>query len=438
MGEDRISILPIDLLHHILLLVPAKCVMSTCILSKRWKYVSNSIPTLDLRKWKTQKPFSEEGKMETKSFKKFLDTVLFLHEKPSIKKLYLDLDEDFDESQVSRWISNIIKRKVEEFYLHMIYSRIFCTIPLSFFTCDSLTLLDLRCNEDGVGKFIIPKNPNTVYFPKLKILQLQSLQFLDEITSTRKFFSNCPILEELSLTDCEMSERLCIANPTLKHLVITHCRLLESTVEIYAPNLLTISYIAEPAEDYLLSIFPSLVEANIKIDTEDFSQYDHPIEVFVKIFENLSSAKLLRICADSFMYGTFVVSVSDIQFNDSLTFSNLIHLEVDYLLHYDRFDSPNLIRTFFKFLQRLPTLESILFPQSVKITCVEDDDCWSLDPRRSPPHLKVIKFKKFEGQSMELNVIKLFLKYVRFLESVTIVDSLRLSEDHLEQNSVMK
>ncbi|XP_026410536.1 F-box protein At4g09920-like [Papaver somniferum] len=376
MGEDRISILPVDLLHHILSLVPAKCATPTCILSKIWKYVSNSIPTLDLRKWKTQKPFREEGNMETKSFKKFLDTVLFLHEKPSIQKFYLDLDEDFDKSQVSRWISNIIKCKVEEFYLHMIYSRIFCTIPLSFFTCDSLTLLDLRCNKDGVGKFIIPNNPNTVYFPKLEILWLQSLQFLYEITSTRKFFSNCPILEELSLNGCEMSERLCIANPTLKHLAITHCRLLESTVEIYAPKLLTISYIAEPAEDYILSSFPSLVEANIKIDLKDFSQYDHPIEVFVKIFEKLSSAKFLRICADSFL--------------------------------------------------------------SVKITCVEDDDCWSLDPRRSPPHLKVIKFKNFEGQSMELNVIKLFLKYVRFIEGVTIVASLRLSEDHLEQNIFMK
>ncbi|XP_026453078.1 uncharacterized protein LOC113353806 [Papaver somniferum] len=200
--------------------------------------------------------------------------------------------------------------KLKNFYLHMIYSRTFCTIPLSFFTCDSLTLLDLRCNEDGVGKFIIPKNPNTIYFTKLKILRLQSHQFLDVITSTRKFFSNCPILEELSLTYYEIAERLCIANPTLKHLAITHCRLLESTVEIYAPNLLTISYIAEPAEDYLLSSFPSLVEDNIKFNIEDFSEYNHPIEVFVKIFEKLSSAKLFRICADSFLVCVIILDDS--------------------------------------------------------------------------------------------------------------------------------
>lgn len=285
--------------------------MSTCILSKRWKYVSNSISTLDFRKWRTQKPFSEEGKLETKSFKNFLDTVLFLHEKPNIQKFYLDLNEDFDESQV---------------FMFAWHSRTSSIFPLSFFTCDSLTLLDLSFDSDVVGKFIVP---NTLYFPKLKILRLVSFQFVNEITSTRKFFSNCPILEELSLTYCDMFEGLCIANPALKHLVIINCGLTESTVEIYAPNLLTISYIAVAADDFRLSSFPSLEEAKIKFDLRDCDEYDILNEVFVKIFEIFSSAKLLKICAESFLvclitlddslhllcccgnnqYGTVVVSV---------------------------------------------------------------------------------------------------------------------------------
>ncbi|XP_026416434.1 putative F-box/LRR-repeat protein At5g41630 [Papaver somniferum] len=321
MGEDRISNLPDEILHRILSLVPAKCAMSTCILSKRWKYVSNSISTLDFRKWRTQKPFSEEGKLETKSFKNFLDTVVFLHEKPNIQKFYLDLNEDFDESQVFRWVSNIIKRKVEEFYLYMTYSRTSCIFPLSFFTYDSLTLLDLSFDNDVV----------------------------------------------------------------------------EATVEIYAPNLLTISYIAVATNDFPLSSFPSLEEAKIRFDLRDCDEYDILNEVCVKIFEKFSSAKLLKICAELFL----VLNESDIQLNNSLTFNNLIHLE------------------------------------GCKIAFVEDDDYWSL-PKCLSPHLRAIKFKIFGSQLMDLNTIKLFLKNGRFLESVTIEASRRLSEDHLRQNSVMK
>ncbi|RZC88518.1 hypothetical protein C5167_016379 [Papaver somniferum] len=172
-----------------------------------------------------------------------------------------------------------------------------------------------------------------------------------------------------------MFEGLCIANPALKHLVIINCGLTESTVEIYAPNLLTISYIAVAADDFRLSSFPSLEEAKIKFDLRDCDEYDILNEVFVKIFEIFSSAKLLKICAESFL--------------------------------------------------------------GCKIAFVEDDDYWSL-PKCLPPHLKAIKFKNFGRKLMELNAIKLFLKNARFLESVTIVGSRRLSADHLKQNSVMK
>ncbi|KAI3954533.1 hypothetical protein MKW92_033547, partial [Papaver armeniacum] len=269
--------------------------MSTCILSKRWKYVSNSIPILHFREWRTQYGAGKQEKLEMKCFKNFLDTVLYLHEKPNIQKVYLDLDERFDESRVNRWISTIIKRKVEEFCLQMEYSST-SIFPLSFFTCDSLTLLDLSFDDEVVGEFTIP---NAVYLPKLKILRLRSLSFANEITSTRIFFSNCPILEELSLTYCNMFERLCIVNPALKHLDITYCHLEESTVEISAPNLLTISYKGDPAADFVFSSFPSLVQADVKFDIPHESYY--PSKTLIKIFEKLSSAKLLKICADIFL-----------------------------------------------------------------------------------------------------------------------------------------
>ncbi|XP_026426087.1 putative F-box/FBD/LRR-repeat protein At4g03220 [Papaver somniferum] len=54
--EDKISDLPDELIHHILSFLPIKYYMSTSILSKRWKYLSDSIHTLDFREWLTTEP----------------------------------------------------------------------------------------------------------------------------------------------------------------------------------------------------------------------------------------------------------------------------------------------------------------------------------------------------------------------------------------------
>ncbi|KAI3843064.1 hypothetical protein MKX03_018319 [Papaver bracteatum] len=80
----------------------------------------------------------------------------------------------------------------------------------------------------------------------------------------------------------------------------------------------------------------------------------------------------------------------------------------------------------------LPNLESILFAESIHISEEEedDDDYWQVDPKPSLPRLKSIKFKKFEGEPLEINVIKFFLLHARFLETVTIVVSPWHPKDH--------
>ncbi|KAI3883997.1 hypothetical protein MKW92_002311, partial [Papaver armeniacum] len=186
--------------------------MSTCILSKRWKYVSNSIPILDFRDWRNVDSTVKQKRLETQQFMDFLDTALCLHEKPSIQKFQLSWDSLLDESRVNRWVSVIIKRKVKELFLSVeSQSQTSFIFPLSLFTCNSLTVLDLH----GLRLNI----PNTVSFPRLKLLRLRFMQFEDGI-SLNKLFSNCPILEELSLTCCRglKSEVLCIANLSLKNL----------------------------------------------------------------------------------------------------------------------------------------------------------------------------------------------------------------------------
>ncbi|KAI3968425.1 hypothetical protein MKW92_012689, partial [Papaver armeniacum] len=99
-----------------------------------------------------------------------------------------------------------------------------------------------------------------------------------------------------------MSEGLCIVNPALKHLSISSCRILNnSSVEISAPNLLTITYRGKLPPDFVLDSFPSLVEAVVDFYIDDDKEYDYLGKVFFKFFEKLSSAKLLKICTYSFL-----------------------------------------------------------------------------------------------------------------------------------------
>lgn len=257
-GEDKISNLPDPPTHHILSFLPAKCALSTCILSKRWKYLSDSIPTLDFRHWRVCNRIEEEKLQETKRFVNLLDRVLCLHEKPKIQKFCLSWDEHFDESRVNNWIAIVVKRKVEELFLSKGSTTPFI-FPLSLFTCDSLIVLDLAMTRLNV--------PNKVHFPRLKLLRLRRIDFVNGFL-LKQLVSNCPILEELSLICCGglRSEVLCIANLALKNLYISYCNFEESTtVKICTPNLSSISYGKQVPADFVIDSFPSLVEADIDI-----------------------------------------------------------------------------------------------------------------------------------------------------------------------------
>ncbi|KAI3888202.1 hypothetical protein MKX03_012081, partial [Papaver bracteatum] len=315
-GEDNISNLPDALINHILSFLPTKCGLSTCILSKRWKYVVYSIPVLDFRNWRATK--SRNYHRETKRFMNFLDTVVFRYEKFNVQKFYLDWDRVLDVSRVNRWISAIMKHKVEEFGLSIEVLEASSIIPIVVSISDSLTLLELDLFVITGAKFTIP---NTVSFPKLEILRLTRLSFLGE-TSSSSLISNCPILKELSLSDSLMPEEFSIAHPALKHLSITFCDLTECTVKISAPNLLTLFYRGCLPADFVLNGFPSLVEADVDcLIGEEYGNNTN--KVFVKLFERLSSAKILKICPSSFP----VLKKANIFLSGLLTFNNLIHLE---------------------------------------------------------------------------------------------------------------
>ncbi|XP_026423721.1 F-box/FBD/LRR-repeat protein At1g78750-like [Papaver somniferum] len=262
--------------------------MSTCVLSKRWKCVSNSIPTLDFRGCEAGNRTVKEKRLKTQQFMDFLDTVLCLHEKPNIQKFYLSWDEFFNPSRVNKWISIVIKRKVEELFLSVPSETYYFIFPLSLFTCDSLAVLEL--DLDGLRLNV----PTTISFPRLKLLRLRRMKFVNGI-SIEKLVSKCPILEELSLRDCRglESEVLCIANLALKNLYISHWHFRESTLKICSPNLSTISYGYLAPADFVIDNFSSLVEADI--DITFFKNDGSEKFILIELLKKLASVKLLKI-----------------------------------------------------------------------------------------------------------------------------------------------
>lgn len=99
-----------------------------------------------------------------------------------------------DSYRVNAWISAIVRRNIEELSISLDSVHELVLLPDSLFTSATLVVLDLDM------PFVF-KVPRTICFSSLKSLSLKSVVFSDDYL-TRKLFSGFPVLEDLSLTDC--------------------------------------------------------------------------------------------------------------------------------------------------------------------------------------------------------------------------------------------
>ncbi|KAI3831660.1 hypothetical protein MKX03_021136 [Papaver bracteatum] len=163
-GEDRLSNLYDPLLHHIFSFLPFKCVVATCILSKRWKELWISSPVLNIQEWRrySRSRFletrdgntdqeDEYWSQETTELVNFMDRMLhqshplFRNDLPNIKKFCLDYDTTYASRSISGWILTLMMRKVEEISLRI---PIEFVVPMSLFTCETLTVLKIEMSGD--------------------------------------------------------------------------------------------------------------------------------------------------------------------------------------------------------------------------------------------------------------------------------------------------
>ncbi|KAG5551562.1 hypothetical protein RHGRI_009835 [Rhododendron griersonianum] len=257
-GNDIISSLPENVLHHILSFLSTKDAIRSSVLSTKWKYLWTSIANIDLKE-----TYHLAGEKEDGSFLDFVERVLLLHDASDIKSLTLSSYQLVDSSRVNSWISASIRHNIKELHLSL-HWKTQPVLPCCLFTCQSLVVLKLSIMDWAL------KVPCSTQFWNLKTLELSHVTFSDD-NSTQHLFSSCPVLQELALLNCGW-ETITICIPSLKSLTLMNeyelPDVLSCVTKIYAANLIHLDCSCCLIVDFHLYDLSSLVEASICL-------YDH-------------------------------------------------------------------------------------------------------------------------------------------------------------------
>ncbi|KDP27037.1 hypothetical protein JCGZ_20972 [Jatropha curcas] len=321
--------------------------------------------------------------------------------------------------EIDHWIFFAITHKVEELDLH--FPKCTVVLPATAFRSETLRILKLH----GLISFQI--NGSDIDLPNLKILHLNSILLLSHFIIS-KFLSGSPVLEELLIsTHCShMSSYFYLQSSSLKRLILEIC----CNIVVDTPNLQFLELHDQIWKEIKFKKLCSLVKAIV-----DVSQcYDNTIKelgeygdkVF-RLFRQLSNVKTLSLSANT-MEALFCPSSEDLPL-----FHNLNYLEVTVsgngwiMLPHILECSPNL-----KFVTINKDDEdpgSEIVPHEVIV--------WSENvPNCLFSSLEILEFKRFEGSTVEMEVIEYFLKYGQDdedLESEIVLDDAIFGQQPLPQ-----
>ncbi|XP_026410920.1 F-box/FBD/LRR-repeat protein At1g16930-like [Papaver somniferum] len=333
-SRDRLSGLPDALLYKILSFINMTSAIQNSILSKRWRYLWKSPPTLKFNSYDMyQKSFRNLYMREEGAIVYFIDHVLARRERSDIRRLDIviyDVKFDFGDHLYS-WIHAAVDCNVQELSIE-IWDNQQVKIPPSLFTCTSLTKFELAVNgRHNYGEIFLP---DAIYLPRLKCLKFEGLGFEDE-DSTDKFFSKCPNLESLTMVDTYIEFDICCPNLEVFIMEFNDLRCpmatlqdgqrnpggkdwynIGNTIKLSAPKLTFLTCKGLISEDNIIENLSSLKTADIDIKLlEDMRWYHKGVEEEdsgLSSAEDVESGKLM---------GKFLSALSDVKF---LTLSHIV------------------------------------------------------------------------------------------------------------------
>ncbi|KAH7845151.1 hypothetical protein Vadar_026508 [Vaccinium darrowii] len=398
-GNDIISSLPVNVLHHILSFLSTKDAIRTSILSTKWEYLWTSIANIDLKEERYP-----SRKKEGWSFLDFVDRVLLLHDASDIKSLSIESCELVNSAHVSSWVSTSKRHNIEELNL-CLPSEAQIVLPCCLFTCQSLVVLKLWMN----GALEVP---SLIQFSNLKTLKLSELTFSDD-NSTQHLFSSCPVLQEVALVNCrwENLKTIAICIPTLKRLTIENCYM-ESPADFHgcvtkisAANLIHLHCTCSLMVDFRIYDLSSLVDASLLFNENMPEQVI--ISRALRLLTAICNIRKLRTTTDALRY----LSLADNLLDRLPTFNNMTHFELDG-------DSYNYPSGLIDLLEKMPNLVSLDFEEISDIG--EYDLMLGSVPSCFASSLKTVHIQHFDQKPMEMQFISFLLKNATVLERMTL------------------
>ncbi|KAL4334837.1 hypothetical protein GQ457_07G013660 [Hibiscus cannabinus] len=347
-----------------------------------------------------------------KSFANFMDKMLFLHTEGRIEQFRLNHIHISGVSalRVCGWISAPLWRGVKD--IDLAFARDSDNIPVLstalIFTVKTLVRLKLEF------PFVMTV-PVHVRLPSLKTLELHRIEFEDD-DSVKRLISSCPVLEQLSISRCDMRNITClkISNHSLKSLTYVF-NLYISDPESFSllgtvfdlPCLVYFNYVAV----YSMGNMPSLVivDTNISVGglVRDITHHRHDLSGILLGIGNVKSLHM----------SIFPRALPKLSHKRFAAFQNLLRLEICQTRSPYEWNGKGL----FEFLEFTPNLQSLV------ISKVSNQVSF---PVEQVPSCVVYQLKEFKV--LDFDDKSSFLKLVTYiLNNATILDMLTISSSRV-------
>ncbi|XP_023757467.1 F-box/FBD/LRR-repeat protein At1g78750 [Lactuca sativa] len=401
-GVDMISNLPDHILHLILSrLEGTQQSIRSSILSRRWRYLWTSVPSIDISYVRRLDHLPE---WDSNRFREFVYW-LFLNKPQHLESFRLWCANINSMLTIRHWIHAAVMRKVK------LLDLMFCPIdesedirvPHSLVTCGSLEVLKLCL----LGCRLCL--PNITGFQALRVLELTQVDlFGDDLL--KYFLEGCPLLEDLSLRDCS-AYSLVISSPKLKNLRIDNREEVTDedldldwkmclSLTISCPKLVYLKLTGYVAMKFLFDSLYSLKKA--VIHAQDLFRFEESTDDLFRNMSKVESLSISLLCVEQYYWSDE---------DEPISLPNLKTLEL-------KVDALHMLIPFLKCLPDLVSLH-LIFPKNVYGL-----DMWNQDEASAATmsiltrHLKKVEFLEFDEEKPKLDLARALLEHGNELEGM--------------------